>query len=233
MTPLHTLNVFTAPDGSSGNPLGVFLDGPAIAAERRQAIAADLGYSETVFVDDRETGALEIYTPRHPLPFAGHPLVGTAWLLGQTRSKPPTALHPPIGAVATWVEDGATWIRGRAEWAPDFHFIELESPAQVAALRAAPDGVGDGYCWAWEDEAAGHLRARHFLPSLGIPEDPATGAAAVALASELGRSLRITQGEACRLHARLGPDGTAEVGGTVRGMGTREYPSTGTAARST
>ena len=46
------LNVFTAETGAHGNPLGVFLDGAAIPAAERQRVAAELGYSETVFVDD-------------------------------------------------------------------------------------------------------------------------------------------------------------------------------------
>ena len=43
-----------------------------------------LGFSETVYVDDPDTGQLRIFTPAAELPFAGHPLVGTAWLLSAT-----------------------------------------------------------------------------------------------------------------------------------------------------
>ena len=73
MAELHVLRVFVAPSGTGGNPLGVFLDGPAVPEERRQAIATDLGFSETVFVDDPPTGAVRIFTPAGELPFAGHP----------------------------------------------------------------------------------------------------------------------------------------------------------------
>ena len=215
MTTLHTLNVFTALDGSEGNPLGVFLDGGAIAEERRQTIAADLNYSETVFVDDLEAGLLQIYRPEDQLPFAGHPLVGTSWLIAHTQEHAPEVLRPPAGDVPTWVENGATWIRGRAEWSPDFDYIEIESAEQVAALTSPPGDVADGYCWAWEDEASGRIRSRNFIPSFGIQEDPATGSAAVALAAQLGRSIRITQGNGCVLDARVGAGGTAEVGGLV------------------
>ena len=90
---LHTLRVFLGADGGGGNPLGVILEGGAVPAARRQAVAADLGFSETVFVDDRETGALRIFTPAVELPLAGHPLVGTAWLLAHAgdagRDAPP------------------------------------------------------------------------------------------------------------------------------------------------
>jgi PhzF family phenazine biosynthesis protein len=79
MAELHVLRVFAAPDGTGGNPLGVFLDGPAVPEGRRQAVAADLGFSETVFVDDPRSGGVRIFTPAAELPFAGHPLVGTSW----------------------------------------------------------------------------------------------------------------------------------------------------------
>src|SRR5687767_1848156 len=53
MTPttLHTLLVFLGPGGAGGNPLGVVLDGGDVPPAERQAVAADLGFSETVFVD--------------------------------------------------------------------------------------------------------------------------------------------------------------------------------------
>jgi predicted PhzF superfamily epimerase YddE/YHI9 len=222
MPTLHVVNVFTAPDGSEGNPLGVFLDGAEIPEAQRQAIAADLNFSETVFLDDRERAELEIYTPTHFIPFAGHPLVGTSWLLTH-ENTPRATLRPPAGEVHTWLEDGLTWIRGRAEWSPSFDFIQMDSADKVALLSSPPGDAIDGYCWAWEDEGRGRIRSRNFIPSLGVPEDPATGSAAVALAVKLGRSLQITQGNGCILKARLGPDGTAEVGGEVVLVETREY----------
>jgi len=63
VTELHVLRVFVGPDGRGGNPLGVFLDGARIAPDRRLAIARDLGFSETVFVDDPAEGAIRIFTP--------------------------------------------------------------------------------------------------------------------------------------------------------------------------
>ena len=55
-TELTVLRVFVGPDGRGGNPLGVFLDGAAIPRDLRQAVAHELNYSETVFVDDRDGG---------------------------------------------------------------------------------------------------------------------------------------------------------------------------------
>jgi predicted PhzF superfamily epimerase YddE/YHI9 len=193
----------------------VFLDGAGVPEGRRQAVAADLGFSETVFVDDPAAGRVRIFTPAAELPFAGHPLVGTSWLLARERTAVPV-LRPPAGEVPTFLDgDGVTWIRGRAEWAPEMDFRQLDDPGQVDALDGAPDGLGFVDCWAWEDEAAGRVRARVFAPRYGIAEDEATGAAAVRLVSQLGRPLVIRQGAGSLLRARPGPGGTAEVGGEV------------------
>jgi predicted PhzF superfamily epimerase YddE/YHI9 len=224
MAKLHVLRVFVAPEGTGGNPLGVFLNGPAVPEGRRQKVAADLGFSETVFVDDPPAGVVRIFTPAAELPFAGHPLVGTSWLLARERTAV-AVLRPPAGEVPTFVDDdGVTWIRGRAEWAPEMALRQLAGPEAVDALAGAPDGLGFADCWAWEDEAAGRVRARVFAPAFGIAEDEATGAAAVRLVSQLGRPLTIRQGTGSLLRARPGPDGTAEVGGEVVLEQVRDYP---------
>src|SRR6476661_3666612 len=98
MPTLEVLRVFTGDDGAGGNLLGVFGAGHGLADDQLQAVAADLGYSETVFVADAARGELRIFTPAVELPLAGHPLVGTAWLLGEERSMPPE-LRPPAGVV--------------------------------------------------------------------------------------------------------------------------------------
>lgn len=222
MTTLHVLRVFTGSDRTGGNPLGVFLDGAAIAEDRRQDVAADLGFSETVFVDDRESGRVRIFTPAAELAFAGHPLVGTAWLLAETGTWL-DSLRPPAGRVATWEDDERRWIRGRPEWVPPMTLRQLASPAEVDALLGAPDGVGVLDAWAWEDEKAGRVRARVFAPGLGIVEDEATGAAAVLLGAELDRPLVIRQGAGSELRTRPGPNGTVEVGGRVEAVERRDY----------
>lgn len=211
---LHVLRVFLGPGAEGGNPLGVFVDGAAIPPDRRQATAARLGFSETVFVDEvGPAGArIRIFTPAAELPFAGHPNVGTSWLLRRL-GRPVGALHPPAGEVATWVEDDVTWIRARPEWVHDLRIVEHASAAEVDAL--VPPRMGDPglYGWAWEDAGTGELRARYFPTDLGILEDEATGAAAVVMGSRLGRPLTIRQGIGSRLHVRPGPAGTVEVGG--------------------
>jgi predicted PhzF superfamily epimerase YddE/YHI9 len=210
--PVDVLRVFCAADGRFGNALAVVRDGrPYRDRAARQALAAELGYSETVFVDDPERGAVDIYTPGLRLPFAGHPLVGVAWLLDLE------AVNPEAGEV--WVrQDGEfTWITARAAWAPPRELRRYDSPAEVDALPAPPPGEGWLYAWAWEDEAAGRVRARGFpRRDDGIGEDEATGAAALLLTEHLGRALNITQGRGSQLLTAPGPGGETELGGRVR-----------------
>jgi predicted PhzF superfamily epimerase YddE/YHI9 len=214
MATLHVLRVFTDEDGVWGNPLGVFLDGAEVPAPRRQAVAHELGYSETVFVDDRERGECRIFTPGSELGFAGHPSVGTAWLLAREGEAIET-LRPPAGDVAVRCEDELTFIAARPEWSPPWQLMQMSDPAAIEALRGPPPDLDEIYCWSWEDEGAGRVRSRCFAVEDGVGEDEATGSAAIVLCAELGRELTIHQGRGSLLHARPLTDGRAEVGGRV------------------
>ncbi|MGI8878936.1 MAG: PhzF family phenazine biosynthesis protein [Jatrophihabitans sp.] len=223
MTELHVLTVFCGADGGHGNRLGVVADGSALPGPAmRQELAAKLGFSETVFVDDPVTGEVDIYTPSVRLPFAGHPLVGTAWLLRRLGGSAPKALRPSAGVVPTWVEEDFTWIRGRSEWAPGRQMRAYLSVDEVDALPSPPPGEGWLYAWAWQDQGAGRIRARGF-PRRGdaIVEDEATGASAMVLTATLGRGLDIHQGAGSQILTRLGAN-TVDVGGRVRLIEVRE-----------
>ena len=222
MAQLHVLKVFVGDEGVGGNPLGVFLEGSEISEEDRQQVAADLGLSETVFVDDPETGELRIFTPTTELPFAGHPLVGAAWLLAKERAAV-EILRPPAGEVPARMDGEVAFITGHPDWAPEFEHLELESPVQVELLEGPPEDKDLVGVWAWEDEPSGFLRARVFAPRLGVEEDEATGAHAVRLASQLGREILIRQGEGSLISARPNDDGTVEIGGLVQLVETYEY----------
>lgn len=221
-TELHVLRVFAGPDGRGGNPLGVFLDGSRIPEARRQAVAIELGFSETVFVDDAAEGAIRIFTPGRELPFAGHPTVGTAWLLHET-GAPATTLRPPAGDVPFRVEGDAAWVRARAEWVHPIRIEELGSAADVEAQPLQELGEPGRYVWAWIDEPAGVLRSRYFATDVGIVEDEATGAAAVVMGARLGRPLTIRQGVGSEIVVRPQPDGSVEIGGRVEVVETREF----------
>jgi predicted PhzF superfamily epimerase YddE/YHI9 len=215
MAELGVLRVFCAEDMSGGNPLGVFLDGGAVPDERRQAIAHDLGFSETVFVDDRERGEMRIFTPSKELPLAGHPLVGTAWLLREVGSEVAT-LHPPAGEVPVKFEAELCFCAARPEWAPEFDFVEVESPAEVEGLSGPPEGFGNVGVWAWLNRDEGWIRERVFAPEEGILEDEATGAAALRLGGRLGHPIEIRQGKGSLIYARPAEqEAFIEIGGRV------------------
>jgi predicted PhzF superfamily epimerase YddE/YHI9 len=222
MAELHVLRVFCAPSGGGGNPLGVFVDGPAIEAADRQAVAADLGFAETVFVDDADSGEIRIFTPGTEVPFAGHPVVGTGWLLARERGGV-APLHPPAGEVPVRVEGASAFAAGRPEWAPEWEFVQLATPAEVDALDGPPEGHDAVGVWAWIDEGGGLIRERVFAEPYGIAEDEATGSAAVVLASRLGRALEIRQGNGSRILATPLADGMVEIGGRVELEEVREY----------
>ena len=222
MAHLHILKVFVGENGAGGNPLGVFLEGREVPEEDRQRIAADLGFSETVFVEDSPRGELRIFTPATELPFAGHPLVGTAWLLAQ-EGPGLSVLRPPAGEVPTRTEGDLTFISGRPEWAPPFEHFELGSPAEVETLEGPPDGHDLAGVWAWQDREAGVVRARVFAPRVGVVEDEATGSHAVGLAAWLGRRITIRQGHGSLILAEPQPDGSVEIGGRTELVETRDY----------
>ena len=220
MARLHLLRVFCADDGSGGNPLGVFLDGAEVPPEERQAVAADLGLSEVVFVDDAELGEIRIFTPAVELDFAGHPAVGTAWLL-----EGAGALRPPAGEVGVTRDEEAVYVAARPEWGPAFELTRLGSPADVEALDGPPGGHDLIAAWAWIDEGAGTIRARVFPVRIGIPEDEATGSAALRLVAHVGHPIQIRQGPTAGslIYARPLETGRAEIGGLVALDEAREY----------
>jgi predicted PhzF superfamily epimerase YddE/YHI9 len=222
MTTLHVVKVFVGPGGAGGNPLGVFLDAADVPAARRQEIAADLGYSETVFVADRATARFRIHTPAAELPLAGHPLVGTAWLLAE-QGAPVDVLRPPASEVPTWRDGDHTWVRADPDLMPHFDLTRLGSVAEVDAHPGAGPGA-HLQVWAWEDEAAGRVRVRVFPTSSGVAEDEATGSAAMRLSQSLGRPLIIRQGVGSEIVVRPGPEGTIEIGGRVEPVETRDHP---------
>ncbi|WP_307541050.1 PhzF family phenazine biosynthesis protein [Streptomyces sp. V3I8] len=210
MTDYDVLRVFCGPRGEYGNELGVVREG-SVLPERddRQTFAAKLGFSETVFVDDPERGFIDIYTPGARLPFAGHPCVGAAWLLDIPE------LVTPAGVVGTRLDGEFTWIEARPEWAGPRTLRRYATAAEVDALPVPPPGEWL-YAWAWEDEAAGRVRARGF-PGRGdgVEEDEATGAAALQLTARLGRALNIIQGKGSQLLTAPQPEGWTELGGRV------------------
>ncbi|MGX1805892.1 PhzF family phenazine biosynthesis protein [Nocardia sp. NPDC055321] len=214
-TQIEVVRVFTDAAGRFGNPLGIARAGDVTGADH-QALAARAGYSETVVVEEPvdHRARLRIYTPAVELPFAGHPTVGTAWWLAML-GHPVDVIDVPAGPVDVVANDGLTWIRARSEWTPKFTFHEFDDAALLETLDPADFTEGAHYAWMWDDETHSRVRARMFAPALGVPEDEATGAAAIALTAKLQRGLRITQGQGSHLFTEWDSDGWARLGGRV------------------
>jgi len=141
----HLVDVFTDRQ-FGGNPLAVFTNGRGIATETMQAIAKELNLSETTFVLPPETAAndyrVRIFTPGQELPMAGHPTIGTTYVLarehmiarGREGTETEIKLEEGVGTIPVRVE----WREGAAR------FIEMRQPrptfgARVEDLRAVAE----------------------------------------------------------------------------------------------
>lgn len=234
-----TVDVFTDRQ-FGGNPLAVITDAQGLSGERMQAIAAEFNLAETTFVlppkDPTHTAEVRIFTPKAEMPFAGHPNVGTAFVLaraGTSYGRPVSgdrlAFEEKAGLVAMDIvrEGGAVVATRLAAPVPlsfgeeikpalvaqacslelddlklDVHpprvascgapllFVELKS--RKALRRAAPrpevfardlprDRIVGIHLYVQEKDGEIDVHTRMFAPEHGIPEDPATGAANVAL----------------------------------------------------
>jgi len=90
-----------------GNQLAVFTDARGIDEEMMQALALEIGFSETTFVLPPEQGGtvrIRIFTPRSELPFAGHPCLGTAWVLASSLQRGVVELETMSGIVPVELE---------------------------------------------------------------------------------------------------------------------------------
>jgi trans-2,3-dihydro-3-hydroxyanthranilate isomerase len=240
-----TVDVFTTTQ-FAGNPLGVVLNAEGLSSAQMQAIAAEFNLAETTFVlppkDPAHTAEVRIFTPRHEMPFAGHPNVGTAFALareGKSYGRPVggdnLVFEEKAGLVPIrLLKDGAT-VSGARLASPQLLSVTDEIPVDLVARACSlsPDDIlttnhrpciascgapfivaelknrdaltrasGRAEIFTQEvskypatstliytqvDEAEIDVRARMFAPHRGIPEDPATGSANVALIALLAK----------------------------------------------
>ncbi|HEX9480564.1 MAG TPA: PhzF family phenazine biosynthesis protein [Solirubrobacteraceae bacterium] len=200
-----------------GNQLAVFLDGRGLQDGRMQAIARELKLSETVFVLPAEDGGdarVRIFTPAAELPFAGHPVLGTA-----------VALASALGLQSVCLETGAGPVR-----------VELEPGTGRKRSGEMSQPVPS---WAPFEDSAGLLAAlgveRAELPVEEYRNGPrhiivciASEAAVAALEPDL-RELERIAGEAL-VSCFAGRDGRFKSRMFAPGLGVTEDPATGSAA---
>jgi trans-2,3-dihydro-3-hydroxyanthranilate isomerase len=241
----YTADVFTNKI-FGGNQLAVFPDARGISSELMQKIAKEFNLSETAFVfppqNPSHTRQLRIFTPGTELPFAGHPTIGTAYVLAaigeipledqsttivfeegvgdvevvinSQSGKPVSAYltaaqlpefgaNPPEAAIIAEILSLQAEDLLLGEWSPaavscgvPFLFVPVRDRATLGKVSINRESwqkylqaywAPHLYVFCFEPELEGSaLRARMFAPAMGIAEDPATGAAASALAGYLG-----------------------------------------------
>ena len=255
----YVLSVFTR-EGAGGNPLGVVTDTTGLDQAAMQSIATGLGFSETVFLDWASGGVplARIFTPAAEIPFAGHPLVGAGWVLSALGPGTARRVACGIGEIPFHLEGDRMFIDvplpgevERVDPGPGvaclpaaerawlvrlpLRYLLLEVAAPAAVTGAAPDFAALAAA-PWEGtlvfaRSGSIVKARFFAPAVGVPEDPATGSAAVALAGALAFSgeaegaLVIDQGDEVGAPSRLEVGwggGVVAVGGGVRRDEVRE-----------
>jgi trans-2,3-dihydro-3-hydroxyanthranilate isomerase len=226
------LDVFTDTK-LAGNPLAVVLDSDGLDDAAMQKIAREFNLSETVFCsapqDPVNSAALRIFTPAAELPFAGHPTIGTAILLGLenapdliAREDVGLVLEEKVGAISCSVR------RRRGE-APHARF---EAPRAAEAWAAPPDPAALA---AKLGLVPADMGFDGHLPSCFSAGNPMTFVPVASLEA-LGRAeLNAAPGEKAMLYlfARAEPQGETQAFRSrlfCAGYGIVEDPATGSAA---
>jgi trans-2,3-dihydro-3-hydroxyanthranilate isomerase len=158
-----TVDVFTE-TRFGGNPLAVVLDAEGLDNAQMQAIAREFNYSETTFVlppdDEENTAKVRIFTPAAEMPFAGHPNVGTAYVLALRRPELPEILR---------FEEGAGLVPVRVIREGDvITGAELTAPAPLS-LGSQVDADRVAACLGLAAGEIATSRHRPVIASVGMP----------------------------------------------------------------
>jgi trans-2,3-dihydro-3-hydroxyanthranilate isomerase len=154
-----------------GNQLAVFTDAGGLSPDGMQRLALEMGFSESTFVLPAERGGearIRIFTPRYELPFAGHPVLGTAFVVGKSVGRDVVRLETGLGVIPIVLErkDGRV-VFGRMEQAiPDWRPYERERELLAALgversglpVEAYPNGPLHVYVELEGEEAVAALR---------------------------------------------------------------------------
>ena len=201
----------------AGNPVAVFTDARALEGEEMQRLARELNLSESVFVLHAEAGGharIRIFTPGIEMKFAGHPTLGTAFVLGGPMQLAEIRLETGMGIVPVRLErDHDRIVFGRMEqplpsWEPYSDEAALLSAIGVTRSELPVELYDNG--------------ARHVYVALASPEDVARLRPDLSALADLPAVLGIScfAGEGSRWKTRM----FAPAGGVS------EDPATGSAA---
>lgn len=231
----HILDVFTDRK-YCGNPLAVVEGAHALVAGEMQAIAREFNLSETVFLleprDPVHTARARIFTPATELPFAGHPTIGAAALIAETRASDLIARSDvaivleeesgPVRCEARRTRSGLLYAQFASPALPKQTGESASSEAFARALSLAPAEIGFG-AHVPTTYAAGSIFA--FVPlcsRAALDRARRTAAFEETLGQAIGAYLytRETVDAASAIHARM----------LANGLGFEEDPATGSAA---
>jgi trans-2,3-dihydro-3-hydroxyanthranilate isomerase len=169
----HVVDVFTDRP-YAGNPLAVVLDADDLSTAQLQAVAREFNLSETAFPMASRAAdyRVRIFTPVQELPFAGHPSIGTAWVLADLHKIRTGAVRQECGAGILPIEvgrDGATLtggtptVGGPLDPAPLLAAVGL-AEADLAGIP--PRTAGAGLDWTF-------LPVREEAVARAVPDFPA------------------------------------------------------------
>ncbi len=213
---VHILRGFVNENKKYGNPVGIIVDEKnSIAVDDRQTIAANLGFSETVFINNLLKGDISIFNPIDEVEFAGHALVGASYFINRILNKPVNHLNCKGSQVRTWQENNLTWISASLTNTPPWNNKQLKNAHVVDNLSIVEAPKEHTIVWAWIDQDKGIIRARTFAPDWGIPEDEANGSGSMQLAAKLARNLEIHHGKGSVIYTKPLRIGIVSVGGRV------------------
>lgn len=139
------VDVFAVEEKYTGNQLAVFTNAANISERQMQRIAKEINYSETTFIlasAQREGGYdVRIFTPEQELPFAGHPTLGTAYVIGQEvikQSVQEIVLNLKIGQIPVtlnYLEDSVEWLWMQQKIPTFTQLFPAETMAEVLNLE--------------------------------------------------------------------------------------------------
>jgi len=201
----------------TGNQVAVFTDARELPEELLQPLAREMNFSETVFVYPPEADGhvkIRIFTPRTELPFAGHPILGTAFVLAGPLQLVEIRLETGAGIVPVQLEREGARISFGWMTQPVALFEPFESADE---LLAALGVTSSGLPVELYRQGPGHVYVE-----LGSPEEVA------ALQPDMAAVARIAGGHGAACFARDGDRWKARV--FVPGAGVDEDPATGSAA---
>jgi trans-2,3-dihydro-3-hydroxyanthranilate isomerase len=204
----------------AGNPLAVFTDGRGIDPVTMQALAREMNLSETTFVLPPERGGharVRIFTPWVELPFAGHPTLGTAFVLGGPLQSADLRLELQAGIVPVRLErEGARIAFG---WMTQPNATPLDVAGEAEILQALEVKTGSAALFSYQNGPE-HVYVE--LASEGAVSALAPNLARLAHATKAGVFVYFFDGKLCRARCFV-------PGSIAAGAGVAEDPATGSA----